>query len=318
MKILYIGNKLSAHGLNQTSVETLGELLAEFADIKTISDKKYKFLRILDIVFELLLNGRNYNFVLVDTYSTSAFYFALISAVICKFLKIKYIPILRGGDLKNRLSKNIFLSKIIFQNSFKNVAPSLFLKEIFNNYGFNCVLIPNNIVLDNYEFQNRSKILKPKLLWVRAFSEIYNPQMAIKVLFVLMKDYPRAELCMVGPDKDGSLDKCIKLSKDLDIEDNIKFTGQLSKKEWIEISKKYSIFLNTTNYDNMPISVMEIMALGLPIVSTDVGGVTHLLKHDIDGLLVDKNDINSMADSISNILNNKGLAEKLSINSRKS
>ena len=122
---------------------------------------------------------------------------------------------------------------------------------------------------------------------------------------------------MVGPDKDGSLDKCIKLSKDLDIEDNIKFTGQLSKKEWIEISKKYSIFLNTTNYDNMPISVMEIMALGLPIVSTDVGGVTHLLKHDIDGLLVDKNDINSMADSISNILNNKGLAEKLSINSRK-
>ena len=96
MKILYIGNKLSAHGLNQTSVETLGELLAEFADIKTISDKKYKFLRILDIVFELLLNGRNYNFVLVDTYSTSAFYFALISAVICKFLKIKYIPILRG------------------------------------------------------------------------------------------------------------------------------------------------------------------------------------------------------------------------------
>ena len=140
--------------------------------------------------------------------------------------------------------------------------------------------------------------------------------MAIKVLFVLMKDYPRAELCMVGPDKDGSLDKCIKLSKDLDIEDNIKFTGQLSKKEWIEISK-YSIFLNTTNYDNMPISVMEIMALGPPIVSTDVGGVTHLLKHDIDGLLVDKNDINSMADSISNILNNKGYFEKLSINSRK-
>ena len=53
----------------------------------------------------------------------------------------------------------------------------------------------------------------------------------------------------------------------------ITITGILRKAEWIELSKDYDVFINTTNVDNMPVSVIEAMALGMPIVSTNVGGI---------------------------------------------
>ena len=53
------------------------------------------------------------------------------------------------------------------------------------------------------------------------------------------------------------------------IRKNVIFQGRLTKHEWVELSYNYDIFINTTNYDNQPISVIESMALGLPIISTN-------------------------------------------------
>ena len=78
---------------------------------------------------------------------------------------------------------------------------------------------------------------------------------------------------MVGPDKDGSLEKTKQYAKEKGVLHRVRFTGGLSKTEWIELSKDYNIFINTTNVDNTPVSVMEAMALGFPVISTNVGGV---------------------------------------------
>ena len=70
----------------------------------------------------------------------------------------------------------------------------------------------------------------PKLLWVRSFHKVYNPEMAIYVTHELNKIYPNVELCMVGPDKDGMLEKCKRLCNRLNIGKNVAFTGILKKK----------------------------------------------------------------------------------------
>lgn len=315
--ILYIGNKLSRFGKNPTSVETLGPLLGKYYTVKTISDKKNKVLRMLHIVYTLLTKKRSIEVVLIDTYSTSAFYFAVVSARICFYFSIPYILILRGGNLANRLHANHQgQAKKIFSNAFKLVAPSPFLYDLFKAYGFtNLIYIPNNLVISNYQFKER-KTVAGKLLWVRAFQGIYNPTMAIAVYKQLKEQFPLAELCMVGPDKDGSLTVCREYTKNLGLENQVIFKGKLSKEEWHALAEQYDVFLNTTTVDNTPISVMEAMALGLPVVSTNVGGIPFLLTNDYNALLVDNNDTDGMIMQIKRLLNDVVLVNTITVNAK--
>ena len=86
----------------------------------------------------------------------------------------------------------------------------------------------------------------------------------------------------------------------------------MSKKEWIELSKEYNVFINTTHFDNTPISVIEAMALGLPVVSTNVGGIPYLLEHNSNALLVNDDDISEMANQINRLFTEPDLANNLS------
>jgi len=315
IKVLYLGNKLRRYGFTPTGVETLGHNLSELTNMITASDKKNKFFRLLDMIFTLIKNRNNINLVLIDTYSGSAFYYAFIISIMCRMLDVKYVPILRGGDLFKRLDENKFLSNNIFNNSFTNISPSNFIKENFNNKGYKISIIPNFIDLGFYPYLHRSSC-SPSLLWVRSFHEIYNPKMAILVLNELLKEFPNANLCMVGPDKDGSLNDCVKLSNKLNIRGSVNFTGILKKEEWVKKAKEYDIFLNTTNYDNLPVSILEAMALGFPIVSTNAGGLSSFHKDKFDALIVEKEDFLTMTKNIKLLISDNSLSEKLSRNAR--
>ena len=146
--------------------------------------------------------------------------------------------------------------------------------------------------------------IQPNLFWVRSIHSIYNPEMAIKVLFELRKIQPQAKLCMVGPVKDGSIHKMKLLIKKLKLDDHVIISGKLAKEEWITLSSDYDIFINTTNFDNHPISIIEAMALGLPIVSTNVGGIPNLLVNDKTAKLVQPNDVSSMVSKILEYISN--------------
>ena len=72
------------------------------------------------------------------------------------------------------------------------------------------------------------------------------------------------------------------------------------------------IFLNTTNFDNTPVSVLEAMACGLSVVSTNVGGIPFLLEHEVDSLLVPPDQPTLMANAVQRLLSEPGLATRLS------
>ncbi len=194
------------------------------------------------------------------------------------------------------------------------MSPSLYIKEKFHDFGFeNINYIPNSIELKNYPFSQK-KIVNPKLFWLRSFKKIYNPLMAIKVAGNLKDKGFDCELCMVGPDGDGSFLLAQRLARDLKVDVN--FRMKMRKEDWINLSKDYNIFLNTTNYDNMPVSVIEAMALGFPVVSTNVGGMPNLVNNGKEGLLVQKEDVGAMADQIIRLVNDPDLVSELSRNAR--
>ena len=138
--------------------------------------------------------------------------------------------------------------------------------------------------------------------------------MAITVYSELKKEFPNAELCMVGPDKENLVEECKAYAKSLSVE--VTFTGKLSKEEWIIMSKNYSVFINTTHFDNTPVSVIEAMALGLPVVSTNVGGIPFLLENRKNALLVNDNDVQSMVDAIKLLVSDANLTKNIVQNAR--
>ena len=315
ISILYIGNKLSKHGNTATSIDTLGALLEkEGFNVFYSSSKINKFSRLIDMIWSTTTKSSKVDYVLIDVYSTQNFWFAFIISQLCRILNKKYIAKLHGGNLPNRLKNDPYLCDLIFKNAYKVSAPSEYLYEFFKlKYSKNLIYIPNTIEIENYKFLDR-KVESPKLLWVRSLAEIYNPRMAVKVFSALKKEYPDAILTMVGPDKNDLLKELSAFAKSLNIE--INFTGLLTKEVWIKLSKEYNIFINTTHFDNTPVSLIEAMSLGLPVVSTNVGGIPFLIENNKNGLLVDDDDVNGMVKGIKRIVEDNELKNKLVLNAR--
>lgn len=314
-RLLYIGNKLSGSGKTVTTIDTLSKLLkTEGYTVKTSSSKKNKLLRLLDMLVSILLNAKSTDYVLIDTYSTQNFYYAYLCSQLCRVLKLKYIPILHGGNLPNRLKNNPKLSEKIFKKAYTNVAPSEYTKSNFEALNYtNIVSIPNAIEIKEYECNKRA-VNSINLLWVRSFSKLYNPNLAISVLHKLKLLGYQTTLCMVGPDNDGSLEKAKQYASSLNLD--VTFTGKLSKQEWIKLSTNYNIFINTTNFDNMPVSVIEAMALGLPLISTNVGGLPFLIDNNEDGILVEPNNVDVFVNAIIKLRENSEKTEALTVKAR--
>lgn len=303
--ILYIGNDRVIHKDYHDAMQTLYGLLKQNGYVITKSSaKKNSFLRLLDMCGAILNNRKKVDIVLIDTFSTLNFYYALITSQLCRLLGIPYICILHGGNLPNRLSTSTFLSNLIFKHAAKNVSPSKYLQKAFLNAGYACELIPNSINLEDYHFIERVEV-RPKLLYVRAFAKIYNPKMAVDVLQQLKHHYPTASLCMVGPDRDGSLKEVKEYIQSKMLEDSIIIKGALKREEWHQLSTQYDLFINTSNFDNQPVSIIEALALGLRVISTNVGGIPYLIRDKSDGLLVDAGDVQAMTQAVMDSIKGK-------------
>lgn len=318
MRIIYLGNFLSNHsgfyaGPNVWLVKSLEKSghCVYFA-----SDKINKLRRFIDFMNIIWKERKSSELVLIDTYSTQAFNFALIASWLCRVLGLKYVPILHGGNLPKLFDKSRYKVVGYLSNASAIIAPSGYLKEMteIRDLG-NPIIIPNPLEIDYYKFLHRRKC-NAKLLWVRSLQEIYNPYMALEVLIEIKKLDADAHLFMVGPDKGSMLNDLLSFAKKNYIQDNVTFTGKLSVDEWTTLSEKCDIFINTTNIDNTPVSLIEAMALGLPIVSTNVGGIPYLVKDDKEALLSNADDTKAMVTSIKRLIANPDIAASISLNGR--
>lgn len=314
-RILYIGNDLQVNSFTATYISFFSKMLKkEGYHVRTASTRSNKALRLAEMLALIARYKKSTDIVLIDTYGAMNFYYAYLVGKACKILDLPYIPILHGGNLPERLENSRKFSLSLFGNAKVNVAPSNFLYSIFHSYGFkNMLIIPNAIRTKDYPFKKR-ETFAPKLLWVRRFQNRYNPMMALKVLQHIQKEYPDASMCMVGPEKDGSMAVCKRLARKYKLD--VKFPGKLKKKHWARISENYDFFINTTSVDNTPISVIEAMSLGLPVVSTNVGGMPVLIRNDHDGLLVSEDNEEAMARAVISLIKDPEHSKEICKNAR--
>ncbi|MGB3590258.1 MAG: glycosyltransferase family 4 protein [Nonlabens sp.] len=313
--IIYIGNMLAARGRTPTHIDTLTPLLEkEGFNVRAASSKLNKAIRLVDMLNTVRANKDWADVVLIDTYSTLNFWFAIAVSRLCSRYNLPYVPILHGGNLPQRLKTTGSIFHRYLREAYKIVCPSQYLASQFKSDIYpNLTVIYNTIELEEYSFKKRTHIA-PKLLWVRSFADIYNPTMAVQVASKLSGNYDGVELCMVGPDKDGTMATTKTLAQKMGV--NLKLTGTLSRTEWHKLSTEYDVLINTTHFDNLPVSLLEAMALGLPIVSTNVGGIPYLINDKQSGLLVNDSSVEQMTNAIHSLIEDKDLVYNITKNGR--
>src|SRR5258708_22366907 len=109
-------------------------------------------------------------------------------------------------------------------------------------------------------------------------------------------EFASSNLSMVGPDKgDSSRAKTMAEARRYGIETHLEMRSLLPKNKVPCVLKSADIFLNTSSIDNTPVSVLEAMAAGLCVVSTNVGGIPYLLESGREAFLVRQDDNARMA-----------------------
>lgn len=316
-RLLLVGNFLSAAGLNRGVCEDLAERLqAAGWNVITTSDTPARLPRLVDMVRTAWTRRHDYDAAHVEVYSGPAFLWAEAVCAVLRWARKPYILTLHGGNLPAFSRRWPGRVRRLLRSAAAVTTPSRYLQEHMRAFRPDLHLLPNPLDTARYPCRIRARPA-PRLIWLRAFHSIYNPTLAPQVLARLNGRFPDLHLTMVGPDKgDGSLQAVRKTAEVLGVLEHIDFPGGVPKAEvpaWLD---KGDIFINTTNVDNTPVSVMEAMTCGLCIVSTDVGGMPYLLEHERDALLVPAGSAPAMAEAVQRILTEPGLAERLSRNAR--
>jgi glycosyltransferase involved in cell wall biosynthesis len=317
-KIVYIGNKFFKSRGTLTVLETIEPKIREITSIESYTSYTNSLLKILHATYGIFKNFFQLKLIIIDLYSTNYRYFAFYIHVLCRVINKPYIIYLHGGNLPNMFDNHNYIFSAILNNAKKIIAPSNYLYNFFIEKYPDTLLIPSFIEISKYPYNlNRYNNFNPKILYIRGFGEIYNPQMIIKAISILVDKYPKIQVSMLGHDIDGTLVKCKDLVSQLNLIENIIFYDKMSRDKWVELANDHSIMVSTPNIDNLPISVIEGMLLGMPVVSTNIGGISYIIEDEITGLLVEKNNHQELAISLNKIISNKELFDSISINSRK-
>ncbi|WP_442508734.1 glycosyltransferase family 4 protein [Novipirellula sp. SH528] len=313
LRILMVSNFLSVNGTSRGACEELADRLTQSGcQVITTSSRSSRLLRLFDMTSTVWRRRNDFDVAQVDVYSGSAFLWAEAVCLVLRRLKLPYVLALHGGGLPDFAERHSKRVKQLLSTASIVTTPSEFLRDAMSLYRKDMKLIPNSLNLEKYEFRLRTNP-QPNLIWLRSLHRMYNPVLAIQVLDRVKKQYPNATLTMVGPDKgDGSLNDVKTEMANLGIADSVELRGVIGKEDVPRTLNEGDIFLNTTNVDNTPISVIEAMACGLCIVSTDVGGIPHLLTDQQDSLLVPPRNADTMADAVCRVLSEPKLSESLS------
>lgn len=300
---------------------TFGQILAGYFkkagySIVITSFRNNKIIRLIEIVYDIFTQHKKIDILILQVYSGLSFIIVDVASWVGKSLKIIMVFHVHGGNIPIFLKEHKSWVNRVFKRANFFVAPSNYLKISLERHGYNATCIPNFINIKDYRYYQRIRV-KPKVIWLRAFHKIYNPSLAPMVIAKLNDYGIQANLTMIGPDKkDGSLAETQQIVDKLQVSNQITIIEGVEKNQVPEILSKGDIFLNTTNIDNAPVSVIEAMACGLCIVSTNVGGITYLLENEKDALLILPDDPAAMAAAVQRILTEVGLAERLSANAR--
>lgn len=310
--VLLVSNFLSGWDGRRTYAEDLAaRLRTAGVRVRSSSHFSFKPARLADMVLTAMGARGGYEIAIIDVYSGQAFHWAEAAARAARLAGKRVVAVLHGGRLPEFAARHRARVARLLDSADLVISPSPYLQAALREFRADIRLLPNAIDLDACPWRARHGV-QPRLVWLRSFHQIYNPEMAVRVLAAVRRHYPDATLAMYGVDKDGSLAACQRLAAQLGVDGAVQLPGVVPKEQVGQRLAEADIFLNTTNVDNTPVSVLEALACGLCVVSTDAGGVPFLVEDGVDALLVRPGDVEAMTAAVLRLLADPDLCLRLS------
>ena len=204
----------------------------------------------------------------------------------------------RGGEADAFLARQFRWVAPTLRAADRVVVPSGFLAEVFDRYGVAATIVPNVVDLSRF-VPGSSPVEEPRLLVTRNLEELYGIDVALRACALLHQRGVAAHLTIAG---EGPAEGALRhLARELGIADDVTFTGRVDNHEIAGLYHRARICLNPSRADNMPISVLEALACGVPVVSTRVGGVPYLVEDGKTALLVPPDDPLAMAEALQHL-----------------
>lgn len=194
----------------------------------------------------------------------------------------------------------------------KIIVPSRYLKKVVARWGVpedRIVVIPNAFEglpsesgPHKINLHGRTIVSAGRLVPWKGFLTL------VEIMVGLTKKFPDLKLCIIG---DGPERLMIERRiKQLELEHNIYLVGRVPQATLFEYLKQASVFALNTGYEGFSHQLLEVMAIGIPLITTDVGGNPEIVKDGENGLLVPYNDKRELANAIERMLRDDELRNR--------
>jgi glycosyltransferase involved in cell wall biosynthesis len=190
------------------------------------------------------------------------------------------------------------------------VTPSNYLVDVFARFRLPARAVSYTVETDRFRFREREP-LRPVFLSNRNHEPLYNVACVLRAFAAVQQRLPGASLVVVG---DGSQRAELeRLARELNLH-QVKFVGRVEPEEMHGYYDAADVFLNASNIDNMPISILEAFAAGTPVVTTNAGGIPYIVTDGETGLMVEREDCGGLARAALRLFEEPGLASRLARN----
>lgn len=199
----------------------------------------------------------------------------------------------RGGEAESFLAANRRMVAFSLARADALVVPSVFLARVFGRCGLAPQVVPNIVNLARFAPATHQAARAPTLLVARNLEAIYDNTTALRAFALIQQASPGATLLIAGSGQEKRALEA--LTGELGLVESVHFTGPVDNRAMPDLFRCADLLINSSLVDNMPISILEALASGVPVVSTNVGGIPDLLEHDVTGLLVEPADPPALA-----------------------
>ncbi|MGA9996414.1 MAG: glycosyltransferase family 4 protein [Pyrinomonadaceae bacterium] len=279
--------------------------------------RKIKYLRTLltSVAYCASLVARVRKFDVIHIFSASYFSFLLAptpAILVCKLYGKRCVLNYRSGEAADHLSRWKRTARPVIRMADEIVAPSGYLVDVFARFGFHARSIFNFVDTERFRFRER-KPLRPVFLSNRNFEPLYNVACTLRAFALIQQRFPEAKLTLAG--EGSQRNELEKLARELHL-NNVTFSGRIAPERMHALYEAADIYLNSPDIDNMPGSLIEAFASGLPVVTTNAGGIPYILSDGQTGLMVERGDYQAMAERALRLLEDEKLASEISSRAR--
>ncbi len=215
----------------------------------------------------------------------------------------------RGGFAGDFLARQAAWVRFSLRRAARLIVPSGFLRAVFAEHGMTADIVPNIVDPGRFSPGDEPANRAPVILVTRNLEPIYDNASAIRALVLVRPSVPQAQLIVAGSGPEEARLK--QLAASLNLGGSVRFTGRVDAADMPALYRSARVALNPSLVDNMPNSVLEALAAGVPVVSTRVGGVPYIVEHEKTAILVEPGAVAEMAEAIVRILTEPALADRL-------